>query len=421
MNFTRRDLGRLMAAGLILPRELFAADSAQRKFLFIFCAGGWDPTYVFTPFLTDPDVWMDPAGTPAEAGGIPYLSSAERPAVDDFFSSWGDRTAIINGIEVRNVTHEACRRIIWTGGTDGAADDWAASLAGNSIHSWALPDLVVSGPAFSAKHSSSVILAGPDGQLGKLVTGFALDASDQPASPLSTATTSVVEEFLATRAEALVASAHPGPNSEFAQAYMQALDRLDAVREIGADLSPTLPSDGYLHVRDKVRPALELLAQNRSRCVVIQHLGQWDVGWDTHSGIGIQNDHYQFLMEDLNVILGELAVTPTTGGGMLLDEVTVVVLSEMGRSPWINALGGKDHWTFTTAMLIGAGIRGGVVAGEYEAGLVGAPVDLETGLATATGTRLTSMHLGATLAAIAGLDPELLAPGTEPIRGILAD
>jgi hypothetical protein len=422
MNFTRRDLGRLMAAGLLLPRELLAAaDVSRRKFMFIFCAGGWDPTYVFTPYLSDPDIWMDPGATPTEGGGIPYLSAEERPAVDSFFSSWGDRTAIVNGIEVRSVTHEACRRIIWTGGTDSAADDWAAKIAGNSDDSWALPDLVISGPAFSAEHSSSVMRVGPDGQLGKLVTGYALDASDQPASPLSTATTSVVEEFLATRAEALVASARPGPNSDFAHDYMDALDRLDAVRDIGEDLSLASLTDDYQYVRDRVRPAIRLLAEDRSRCVVVQHLGQWDAGWDTHSNIAKQNDHFQFLFDDLNGILGELAVTTTASGGMLLDEVTVVVLSEMGRAPWMNTLGGKDHWTFTTAMLIGAGIRGGTVAGEYGEGLVGAPVDLETGLAAATGTRMTSKHLGATLATIGGLDPELVAPGTEPIRGILAD
>ena len=103
MGITRRDLGRLLGAGLLVPRPVMAVTPSERKFLFIFCAGGWDPTQVFTPYLTDPDIWVDPEASPAEAGGIPYLSAASRPAVDTFFDSWADKTAIINGIEVRRL------------------------------------------------------------------------------------------------------------------------------------------------------------------------------------------------------------------------------------------------------------------------------------------------------------------------------
>ncbi|MGD9647613.1 MAG: DUF1501 domain-containing protein, partial [Pirellulales bacterium] len=52
----------------------------------------------------------------------------------------------------------------------------------------------------------------------------------------------------------------------------------------------------------------------------------------------------------------------------LLDETLVVCLSEFGRSPKINASGGRDHWgsVFSIA-LAGGGIRGGVVHGASDA------------------------------------------------------
>lgn len=51
----------------------------------------------------------------------------------------------------------------------------------------------------------------------------------------------------------------------------------------------------------------------------------------------------------------------------LLDDTLVVVMSEMGRTPKINPRAGRDHWTFCyTAMLAGAGIRGGSVYGESD-------------------------------------------------------
>ena len=52
----------------------------------------------------------------------------------------------------------------------------------------------------------------------------------------------------------------------------------------------------------------------------------------------------------------------------LLDETLVVCLSEFGRSPKINASGGRDHWgsVFSIA-LAGGGIRGGMIHGASDA------------------------------------------------------
>jgi len=52
----------------------------------------------------------------------------------------------------------------------------------------------------------------------------------------------------------------------------------------------------------------------------------------------------------------------------LLDETLVVTMGEMGRTPRINAQGGRDHWTYCYSVLLaGAGIRGGHVYGESDA------------------------------------------------------
>jgi hypothetical protein len=52
----------------------------------------------------------------------------------------------------------------------------------------------------------------------------------------------------------------------------------------------------------------------------------------------------------------------------LLDETLIVVTSEMGRTPRINANSGRDHWTNCYgSMLAGAGIKGGMVYGASDA------------------------------------------------------
>jgi hypothetical protein len=51
----------------------------------------------------------------------------------------------------------------------------------------------------------------------------------------------------------------------------------------------------------------------------------------------------------------------------MLDDVTVVVWGEFGRTPRINKSGGRDHWPAVgPAMIFGGGIRGGVIIGETD-------------------------------------------------------
>jgi len=106
-------------------------------------------------------------------------------------------------------------------------------------------------------------------------------------------------------------------------------------------------------------------------------------------------------------------------GRPLSENTTVVVLSEMGRTPKLNSTGGKDHWTFTSAMLIGSGIRGGQAVGGYDDTLMGLPTDLGSGETTESGTPLTAAHLGATLMALADIDPAEFTDAT-PVTALLS-
>lgn len=59
----------------------------------------------------------------------------------------------------------------------------------------------------------------------------------------------------------------------------------------------------------------------------------------------------------------------------LLERTSVVVWGEFGRTPRINAKGGRDHWPATQSVLLaGGGIQGGRVIGETDR-VGGAPVE----------------------------------------------
>src|SRR5205823_10314858 len=89
-----------------------------------------------------------------------------------------------------------------------------------------------------------------------------------------------------------------------------------------------------------------------------------DPYWDTHSNNFVQlkqvnlpnlDQTYSALLDDLDA-------------RGLLDETLVVMMSDFGRTPRVNAAAGRDHWTYCySVVLAGAGIRGGTVCGVSDA------------------------------------------------------
>jgi len=96
-----------------------------------------------------------------------------------------------------------------------------------------------------------------------------------------------------------------------------------------------------------------------------------------------------------------------------------MVFSDMGRHPRLNVSNGKDHWTFTSAMLMGAGIQGGQVIGAMNDSFQGEPVVLSTGEVSTSGTMLTPEHLGATLLTLSDIDSAEYLPNAAPIQALL--
>lgn len=93
--------------------------------------------------------------------------------------------------------------------------------------------------------------------------------------------------------------------------------------------------------------------------VVSLSYGRWDWHGRPH-GTNFENarDHLPVLDQGISALIEDLEVR-----GML-DDVSVVVWGEFGRTPRINKNGGRDHWpNVACALLAGGGIRTGQVIG----------------------------------------------------------
>jgi uncharacterized protein (DUF1501 family) len=89
-----------------------------------------------------------------------------------------------------------------------------------------------------------------------------------------------------------------------------------------------------------------------------------DGGWDHHyRNFQIMQDrHAPWLDQGLSALLEDLQQRG------LLKSTLVVVMGEFGRSPKINDKAGRDHWEHCySALMAGAGVRGGRVVGASDA------------------------------------------------------
>jgi hypothetical protein len=125
-----------------------------------------------------------------------------------------------------------------------------------------------------------------------------------------------------------------------------------------------------------------------------ERLNVGDQAWDTHAQnfLNLKN----VLLPGLDATFAALMSDLDERG--LLDETLVVVMSDFGRTPNVNANAGRDHWSYCYSVLLaGAGIRGGSVYGEsdrHAASVRDRPV--KTG------------DICATIYRCLGIDPEML-------------
>ncbi|HSL59416.1 MAG TPA: DUF1501 domain-containing protein [Acidimicrobiales bacterium] len=94
------------------------------------------------------------------------------------------------------------------------------------------------------------------------------------------------------------------------------------------------------------------------------------LGWDLHQGLGAYTDgRMQENVQALAEVLAAFAVDL----GPLIDRVTVVLMTEFGRTFRENGNAGLDHGRASTMMVFGGGIRGGLY-GDWP-GLAPADID----------------------------------------------
>jgi len=396
------------ASAALATTRFVLAGRAQGpcRFLFVTAEGGWDPLCVFAPMFDAPEIEMEPEAEPWTIGGLALVDHPQRPQTRTFFEDHHGQVALLNGVSTRSVNHEICAAVAMTGSTAVDRPDWATVLGYEQRDANSLPHLVVSGPSFPGPYS--VFVSHAEGMLQPAIDGTILQYNDAP-QPLPEAPPShIVDRFLAMRG---VARAQRDENSQALADYREALSRARSLSDASLELRLVSGED----FSGRLQTAVAALAAGVCRCTSVST----GFIWDTHDDNTVQSGLFDGFFSDLQELMATLGSTLGPEGEPLSQSTVVVVTSEMARTPAFNVTGGRDHWPYTSMMLMGPGIVGDRSYGGY--------TSLYNGVGVSEGSEpdsslpgISAEALGASLLTLGDVDPELyLRGGASPIPGLL--
>jgi hypothetical protein len=405
MDLTRRGL---LASAAALPLVGAAPPAVQpKRLVVVVLSGGWDSAYCLdpkpgVPGIDPPSLDSDPTDpTDIEQvetfSGIPVaFNDGRRPAVSQFFTQWASRCCVVNGVWMGGVSHMTNVRKLLSGTTvEGHSD--IGTIASTELGA-DLPighvDLV--GIALPGTLPSRLVRPGFTAQLRTLL---GTDAAYEPTSfPLSDTQRDALTELRMARLERLRAvrgGAAPGDHT--LDLIADATERRPGLEALAEPLDEAYASGGPRTYTYQLALTTELFRRDLCRVVTVST----GASWDTHSENTKQSDNLQQLFAGLNDLLANLQAD-----GMV-DTTTIAVVSEMTRSPLMNADNGKDHWPTATALLVGGDVAGGTLVGGTDDNVE--PIEVD-------GAVPEYSNLAAGILQVLGVDSEPWLPGVAPLE-----
>lgn len=348
--------GALGFAGMVHPAAAKQLQSAQKRVLLIWLAGGasqletWDPkpgTDTGGPFQTI-------------ATSVPGIHICE---LLPFTARQMHHMALVRGVNTAENDHSKGRYIMHTGRRRDPATDYphlgavAAKLLGPDDNP--LPgyiQIVPRGSGGGAEQDSTFL--GPKYASVTLVDGQPPPNLLRPAG-LSDAADRQRNELRSHLNERFVRRRRTAETEVYSQSYEQAAQLMQRRDVFDTNRIDPRDADRYgLHDFGRHCVLARRLLENDATFVKVTHRE-----YDTH------HENFDFHIEQLGefdrpfgTLLGDLADRG------LLKTTLVIVMAEFGRTPKINRNYGRDHWgSAWSVALAGCGIQGGAAVGKTNA------------------------------------------------------
>lgn len=433
-------LGGLAAFGGLSTFSRLAEASVRTDRYYIFCyfSGGWDVLLGLDPrdpdhfrsdnkkeTLIEPgyDLMLDLTTAPEDR--VPF-SSGRGTLFGGYLGnmrSFADDIAVVRGMSMDTLTHEAGRRRFITGkvpsGLNARGSSIATHLAYEMGESDPIPNLAVSHEAYNVdappwasalsvasgsdlvrtlKPSSSAMSALEQAQIDAMLQGFA-NCDPTPLAQDAFASRGAARDLVS---RGLYSLFDFGANTTEMQ-------QLRAKYGIGTD---------YGSPEAQAAIAVTALTNHISRCVSITVNGE---SLDTHYD---DWQRYQGLRQrrgfnNVAAIMADLAARPYGDGSSWLDHTTIIGYSEFSRTATLNANFGRDHSLTNSCFLTGGGIRGGVYGASSDYGMAPQPMNLVTGsVDNETGEIVRPEHVLRAVMVNAGIEADVADLRVEPLAAL---
>jgi uncharacterized protein (DUF1501 family) len=140
-------------------------------------------------------------------------------------------------------------------------------------------------------------------------------------------------------------------------------DSFDAIKVLNkADIKNYKPSNGAVYPQSNLGNALKQIAQLTKMDVGLEVAFAEHGGWDTHFNQGAENGTFARNAKDLSESIAALWADL----GQLQDHVTIMTMTEFGRTVKQNGTNGTDHGRASCSFIIGNNVNGGKVHGTMK-------------------------------------------------------
>lgn len=363
-----------------------------KLFLMLNASGGWDPTLLCDPKGGGPDN-PEAINRTFDVGDIEEVGPFKVAPLEGhraFFEKYQQDLLVINGIDMQTNGHDSGQRHFWSGSLTEGTPSFAALAAAASG-----PDLPMSYLSFGGYAETGGLVARTRSGNTNALARLAFPARQDPEDENST--------FHSERARELILDARREREDELlgeASLYRRenSMNLLFAARTGAGELKKLqeyLPDE--LSQNQLERQAQVAIAAYRAGITVSANLSIG--GFDTH---GNHDDNHQPRMQ--SIVAGLDFVMEEAARQNVADKVVVVAGSDFGRTPRYNDGDGKDHWSVTSAVMMGAGISGNRVVGATDGGQTplsvnASSLDLDDG-----GIRIEPKHIHHALRRLADIE-----------------
>lgn len=340
-----------------------------------------------------------------------------------------DRLAVVRGMSMDTLTHEAGRRRFLTGkppsglqARGSSATTWLAAHLGAGEP---IPNLALQVESFNSgdlPNYASALVVGNSDDLLRTLTPTEPALPPLVARQVSASLSDAAACDGATRS-AFWRAAEEGRQKALEMTQGGFASRFDLRRPEFAELRA---SYGINAVNDSVEVrgalAVQAITSGMSRCVSVQVAGGLDThfeNWETDQGLN-QERGFRVVAR----MVDDLARREYKGTGRSwLDHTVLVGFSEFSRTPLLNDAGGRDHALTNACFLLGGRVRGGAVVGRSsDVGMQPVGVDLRTGEAQPAGAGevVRPEHVLQTLYREVGVPEARANLGVAPIAALLS-